>query len=60
MANDPVQQFQISTILPINVGGLDLSFTNSSAYMVAVVALTGGFLVWATRFRSVLAKLHAD
>src|SRR5690554_6229535 len=30
----PIDQFQITPIVPIEVGGLDLSFTNSSAFML--------------------------
>ncbi len=40
----PIEQFEIKPILPINVGGLDLSFTNSSLYMVAAVAVGTGLL----------------
>ena len=35
---DPIHQFQINKIVPIDIGGLDLSFTNSSLFMVATVA----------------------
>ena len=44
MANDPIHQFQISKWIPIEVGGVDLSFTNASAFMVATVAVAAGFL----------------
>ena len=30
----PIEQFEISRIVPIEVGGIDLSFTNSFAYML--------------------------
>ena len=43
MANDPIHQFQISKWIPIEVGGLDFSFTNSSAFMVATVVAAGLF-----------------
>ena len=32
--SDPIEQFQIKKILPIEVGGYDISFTNSSLCMV--------------------------
>jgi F-type H+-transporting ATPase subunit a len=37
---DPLHQFEIYPILPINIGGYDVSFTNSSLWMViaAIVA----------------------
>ncbi len=44
MANDPIHQFQISKWIPIEVGGLDFSFTNSAGFMVATVVATGAFL----------------
>lgn len=44
MANDPIHQFQISRWIPIDVGGVDLSFTNASAFMVATVVVASAFL----------------
>lgn len=45
MANDPISQFKITQIVPIeNVVGLDLSFTNASLFMVATVAVSSLFL----------------
>ena len=38
MANDPIHQFQIAKWIPIEIGGMDFSFTNSSAFMVATAA----------------------
>lgn len=38
MADSPLSQFEISRIVPIEIAGYDISFTNSSAWMVAVVA----------------------
>ena len=38
-AIDPIHQFNIQTIYPLHIGGLDASFTNSSLFMVIVVAL---------------------
>jgi hypothetical protein len=43
LADDPIHQFQISKLIPIEIGGLDLSFTNSSLFMVATVATAGAF-----------------
>ncbi|WP_062230891.1 F0F1 ATP synthase subunit A [Aureimonas sp. N4] len=54
MANDPLHQFQISRLVPIEIGGLDLSFTNSSLFMVATVAVATGFLYWSTRGRGLV------
>ena len=43
MANDPIHQFHINKIIPIEFGGLDLSFTNSSLFMVLTVASVAAF-----------------
>ncbi len=34
LAIDPMHQFEITPLIPINLGGLDASFTNSSLWMV--------------------------
>ena len=54
MANDPIHQFHISKIIPIEVGGLDFSFTNSSLFMVATVAAASGFLFLTTSNRGMV------
>ncbi|MEX3007892.1 F0F1 ATP synthase subunit A [Hoeflea sp. TYP-13] len=54
MANDPIHQFQISKLIPIEVGGLDFSFTNSSLFMVATVAVASGFLFLTTSNRGMV------
>jgi len=54
VANDPIHQFQISKLIPIEIGGLDFSFTNSSAFMVAVVAAAGAFLYLTTSSRGLV------
>ncbi|MCH8835076.1 MAG: F0F1 ATP synthase subunit A, partial [Proteobacteria bacterium] len=38
MAN-PLAQFEITTLVPIQLGGVDASFTNSGLFMV--IAVTG-------------------
>ena len=37
---DPIHQFEISKIANIQIGGLDLSFTNSSLFMVLALSAT--------------------
>jgi F-type H+-transporting ATPase subunit a len=38
---NPLEQFQIKTLVPLEAGGYDISFTNSSAFMiVAIVSIT--------------------
>jgi F-type H+-transporting ATPase subunit a len=50
----PIEQFEISRIVPIEIGSLDLSITNSSAYMFATVVLAAGFLLFATSGRGLV------
>ncbi|VVT27444.1 F0F1 ATP synthase subunit A [Rhizobium sp. EC-SD404] len=54
MADDPISQFQISRLVPIEIGNLDFSFTNSSLFMVATVAAAGGFLFLTTANRGLV------
>ena len=54
MANDPIHQFQISKLIPIEVGGLDFSFTNSAAFMVATVVVASAFLFLTTTSRGLV------
>jgi F-type H+-transporting ATPase subunit a len=51
---NPIHQFQISTIIPIHIGGYDFSFTNSSLFMVLTVIAAGAFLLLPTRRRSIV------
>ncbi|UUP18746.1 F0F1 ATP synthase subunit A [Nitratireductor thuwali] len=54
MATDPIHQFQISKLIPIEIGGLDFSFTNSSAFMLATVLGAGAFLFLTTSSRGLV------
>jgi F-type H+-transporting ATPase subunit a len=44
-AHSPLEQFKIEPILPIHIGGHDVSFTNSSLVMVVALLLASGFLL---------------
>ena len=48
MSNDPIHQFHINRLVPLEVGNLDLSFTNSSLFMLATVAAGAGFMILAS------------
>ena len=48
-AHSPLEQFKIKPLLDFEVGGIDLSFTNSSLFMVATVVLITGFLILGMR-----------
>lgn len=45
----PLEQFTIKPIAPIEIGGVDLMFTNSSLMMVLAVVLSAGLLLLAGR-----------
>jgi F-type H+-transporting ATPase subunit a len=51
---DPIHQFHINKIIPIEFGGYDLSFTNSSLFMVATVLVASLFLYLATSGRHLI------
>ncbi len=44
---DPIHQFEIHNIVPLSVGGVDLSFTNSALWMVIAAAVSVGGLTFA-------------
>lgn len=41
----PLEQFEIHPIIPIEVSGVDISFTNSSLFMTIAVSLAAGYLL---------------
>ena len=50
MANDPIHQFQIQDLTgSFNLGGYEISFTNSALFMGAIVAVITGFFWLASR-----------
>jgi len=51
---DPIHQFDINRIIPINIGGWDVSFTNSALFMVLATVLTVGVIMMATRTASLV------
>ncbi|CAN7588758.1 F0F1 ATP synthase subunit A [Rhizobium sp. LjRoot98] len=50
----PIEQFEIKPLLELTAGDIDLSFTNSSAYMVLTVVLASGLLLIGTARRSLV------
>jgi F-type H+-transporting ATPase subunit a len=42
---DPMHQFTVTKIAPLHIGGYDISFTNSSAWMMGAVAVIFGFML---------------
>lgn len=53
MAN-PVEQFQIEPLVPLHIGGVNVSFTNSALLMVVSVALVTAFLTLSVRGRALV------
>jgi len=51
---DPIHQFEIKRLVPLELFGYDASFTNSSLFMVIAVALIVGFLLYAMRGRALV------
>jgi F-type H+-transporting ATPase subunit a len=54
VANDPIHQFVISEIVPIDIAGMNFSFTNSSLFMVATAVGAGAFLYLTTSSRGLI------
>jgi F-type H+-transporting ATPase subunit a len=54
MSNDPIHQFHIVKWIPIELGGIDFSFTNSSAFMVAAAVGAGALLYAGTSARALV------
>lgn len=50
----PLEQFEIKTLVPIHVGGVDASFTNASLFMVVAIAAVTLFLTIGMRKREMV------
>lgn len=63
----PLEQFQIKPIVPLEVAGHDVSFTNSAAFMLAALVLVWAFMFFGTRkaalvpgrWQSAVESVHA-
>jgi len=53
-ATDPMEQFEIVRLSPLNLFGIDISFTNSSLWMVISVVVALVFFTTATRKRALV------
>ncbi len=54
MAMNPMEQFAIKPIVPLHIGGYDVSFTNQSLLMVVVALAASAFLTLAMSKRSLV------
>ncbi len=52
--HSPVAQFEINPIFDLSIGGQDVSFTNSSLFMLLAVVVSSVFLVSAMRKRELI------
>lgn len=50
----PLQQFQINPIIPIEVGGYDISFTNSALWMLLAVVVTTAVMMISMRQKALV------
>jgi len=50
----PLHQFEIHRLVPIHIGGIDVSYTNSALLMTIVVVLVTALLVLGTRKRALV------
>jgi F-type H+-transporting ATPase subunit a len=51
---DPIHQFQLTELFHIEFGGVNLSFTNSSLFMVVTAVVAAAFLYFATSSRALV------
>ncbi len=54
MATSPIEQFEVHTKVPLEVAGIDVSFTNSSQWMVIVLIALTVFMVGGMRKSAVV------
>jgi len=52
--HSPLAQFEIKTLVPLQLGGSDVSFTNSALFMSLAVILVASFLVLSMRKRALV------
>jgi F-type H+-transporting ATPase subunit a len=50
----PLDQFKIEPIIPIHIGGVDASFTNSALFMVLAIVLASAIVIWGSRGRALV------
>ena len=52
--HSPLEQFTIQRIFEMKIGNIDISLTNSSVMMIAVLVILNVFLIYATKRKSVV------
>lgn len=56
--HNPLQQFLVKTLVPIHVGGIDLSFSNASAFMLLSALIPLALLWYARPYQMIPGKLQ--
>jgi len=51
---NPIEQFKIQPLVPLEIGGVNISFTNSALMMVAALCLITAFLTLSVRGRALV------
>ncbi len=54
MANDPIHQFNLTTVVELPIAGINASLTNAGVYMIAAVALVTVFMLAGIRARALV------
>ena len=52
--HSPLEQFTIQRIFEMKIGNIDISLTNSSVMMIAVLVILNVFLIYATKRKSIV------
>ena len=52
--SNPVEQFKVERLIPIDVNGIDVSFTNSAAFMLVTVVISTLLLTLSINKRSII------
>lgn len=63
---DPIHQFEIKRLFPLEILGIDATFTNSALFMVLATVLTLGFMIFSmsgralvpTRIQSIVESIY--
>lgn len=50
----PLEQFKVEPLIPLHIGGLDISYTNASLFMTIAVVLITALLVLGTKRRALV------
>ena len=53
----PLEQFTVKPLIPINIGGYDISFTNSSLFMIITVLTIVVLFAFCLRKRNIVPSV---